>query len=198
MHKINRLFWGLLALAAVFLSGCGGSGADNPPEDVPETRNETPAETEPAPAETEPEAPEITFTGTDLEGNAVSSDIFSQSKLTVINVWATTCNPCLREMPGLGELAAAYDPEEVQIVGIIGDVLEGEDQTTAESLVEETGAAYPHLLLNESIYYALLTDVYATPTTFFLDKDGTVLNTVTGAKEKAVWEEIINGLLEAQ
>jgi len=116
----------------------------------------------------------------------------------MVNVWATYCNPCLSEMPGLGELAAEYDAEKFQIIGIVSDVLEGEDQELAESLIEETGADYTHLLLNESLYYALLTDVSAVPTTFFIDENGTVLDTVVGAMEKPAWEEMINGLLEEQ
>ena len=60
----------------------------------------------------------------------------------------------------------------------------------------ETGADYPHLLLNESLYTALLTKVTAVPTTFFLNQDGQVLDTVIGAMEQSAWEDKINELLE--
>ena len=133
-----------------------------------------------------------------MDWDTVVSDILPQSKLTMVNVWATYCGPCLNEMPGLGELAAEYKPEEFQIIGIVSDVLEGGDSALAESLIEQTGAGYTHLLLNESIYYALLTDVSAVPTTFFFDKDGTVIETVVGSMEKSKWEELINELLETQ
>lgn len=141
----------------------------------------------------------VTFEARDLEGNTVSSQLFSETKLTMVNVWATYCNPCLREMPGLGELAGEYAAEEFRIVGIISDVMEGEEQKTldyAADLVEQTGAAYPHLLLNKSLYDALLTDVTAVPTTFFIDENGMILDTVIGSMDKSAWEEIINGLLE--
>ncbi len=188
----KQLFLTALALTVILLSGCAGNGQTNQtegPASAPETVDE-------APPEAEPPAGQIRFEAVDMEGNAVTSDIFSQSKLTMVNVWATYCNPCLSEMPGLGELAAEYDAEEFQLIGIISDALEGEDQDLAEKLIEETGADYTHLLLNESLYYALLTDVSAVPTTFFIDENGTVLDTAVGAKEKTAWEEIINGLLE--
>ena len=143
----------------------------------------------------------LVFEGHDLEGNAVSSDILSSSKLTMITVWATYCNPCLSEMPGLGELAEAYDPEEFQIIGIISDVQEGADQhmlDLAADLVERTGAGYTHLLLNESLYFALLTDVTAVPTTFFIDQEGNILDTVVGSMKKEAWEERVHALLETQ
>ena len=182
MNKLCRLFLCLLALPALLLSGCAGGGADG--------------DAAGGGASAAPSAAGIVFEGTDLEGNAVSSDVFSRSRLTMVNVWATYCGPCLGEMPGLGELAAEYDPEEFQIIGIVSDALEGEDQTLAESLVRQTGADYPHLLLNESIYYALLTEVDAVPTTFFVDGHGAVLDTVVGAMEKEEWEARIDGLLE--
>lgn len=166
MSKQYKVFWGILALSTILLVGCGKGNDDK------------------------------LFEGTDMAGNAVSSDILSKSELTMINVWATYCGPCLREMPGLGELAAEYDAKQFQIIGVVSDVLEGEDQSFAESLIRQTGANYTHLLLSESIYYGLLTDVSAVPTTFFFDQNGTLLDTVVGAMEKSAWEEKINGLLE--
>lgn len=193
MNKPYKMISGLLVLSLILLRGCAGSSGEQPAET--ESRTETSAQEEPS-SEVESSASSITFEGTDLEGNAVTSDIFSRSKLTMVNVWATYCNPCLNEMPGLGELAAEYDGAEFQIIGIVSDVREGEDQTLAESLVRQTGADYPHLLLNESIYQALLTDVNAVPTTFFFDGEGTYLGGVVGSGEKSAWEEIIHGLLE--
>lgn len=191
MRTVYKALGGVLMLL-VLLSGCAKGRADQGTTSSADPERVTEAVSEP-----EQGADRVSFEGTDLEGNPLSSDVLSQSKLTMINVWATYCNPCLREMPSLGELAAEYDPEEFQIIGIVSDVLEGEDQSTAESLVQQTGANYPHLLLNESLYYGLLSDVTAVPTTFFLDEDGTILDTVVGAMEKSDWEEKINGLLES-
>lgn len=140
----------------------------------------------------------ITFEGTDLEGNTVSQDVFTHSKLTMVNVWATYCNPCLREMPGLGELAAEYDESEFQIIGVVSDVREGEDQALVERLVQETGADYPHLLANDSISQTILSGVSAVPTTFFFDGEGAYLGGVVGSAEKSDWEGLIHELLETQ
>ena len=117
----------------------------------------------------------------------------------MINVWATYCNPCLKEMPELGELVQEYDAADFQLIGIVSDVVEGQDEDAlayAAGLVEETGAAYPHLLLNESLYKGLLAEVSAVPTTFFLNEKGEVLDVVVGAMDKTHWKEKIDGLLE--
>lgn len=180
MKKLYLLICGVLVLSALLLGGCGKLS-----ELIPGQK-----------ASSKPSESQISFEGTDLEGNKVSAQIFSQSKLTMINVWATYCNPCLSEMPELGELAAEYQKEEFQLIGIVSDVMEGADQTLVESLVQQTGANYTHLLLNESLYNALLTDVSAVPTTFFFDENGAVLDTVVGAMDKSAWEEKIHELLE--
>lgn len=195
MKKIYQLCL-LSATAFLLLCSCGGSV--NPRGNESSSSQDGEASSS---AENKETAAGITFEGLDMEGNTVSSDIFSESKLTMVNVWATYCNPCLREMPGLGELAGEYDSAEFQIIGIISDVQEGADQKTldyASGLIQQTGADYTHLVLNESVYFALLTDVSAVPTTFFIDENGVILDTVIGSMEKSEWEEKINALLEKQ
>lgn len=141
----------------------------------------------------------LNFEASTIEGETLTSETFAGSKLTMINVWATYCNPCLSEMPDLGEIAAAYDTADFQIIGIISDVAEGaeeDDVTNAKDLITQTGANYPHLLLNESLYTNLVGAVDSVPTTFFVNQEGEILGYTIGAKSKADWEEIINGLLE--
>ena len=196
--KQTLKLWAVVPILSVFLlNGCANTDKKENPETTDNTLTQETETAETAKDNTLSDS--IVFEGTDMNGNAVSSEVFSDSKLTMVNVWATYCNPCLNEMPGLGELAGEYDPDNFQIIGIISDVMEGADAETmdnATALVEMTGADYTHLLLNESVYYALLTDVTAVPTTFFVNENGEVVDTVIGAMEKTAWEEKINALLE--
>ena len=196
MKKIKTVLMLLLAAASfsILLSGCAaGTGSD---AGSGETAASSPDDSS---VELEPFSPPVTFEAVAADGETVTSDIFADSRLTMVNVWATYCNPCLMEMPYLGELADEYSPEDFQIVGIISDVLEGDEDAlqTALSLIDETGAdTYTHLLLNESLYTAMLTDVTAVPTTFFVDSEGRILDTVLGSKDKDTWKEIIDAYLE--
>jgi len=133
MRKLQKICFLFLLLTAALLSGCAKS-IDKQSSSEPESSVSSAAEAAPV---------TIGFEATDLEGNAVSSDVFAQSKLTMLNVWATYCGPCLNEMPELDELATEYDGADFQLIGIISDVMEGEDQSQAKSLVQETGADYP-------------------------------------------------------
>ena len=149
--------------------------------------------------ETQEEEPYIvSFEANTIEGEALTSEIFSKARLTMINVWATYCNPCLSEMPDLGEIAAEYDSAEFQMIGVISDVAEdatGEDINNAKDLIQQTSANYPHLLLNESLYRNLVVGVSSVPTTFFVDQEGEMLGYAIGAQSKDTWVSIIEDLL---
>ena len=192
--KKSRYIYGVLCIVMVaLLWGCGTKNGEDDTTGLPRKQ-----ETEKA-QDTEEEAAGsgVVFEAQDMEGNGVSQDVFSKSRLTMVNVWATYCNPCLKEMPSLGELAGEYDGADFQLIGVVSDVMEGQEALgQAADLIEETGASYPHLLLNESLYFGLLADVTAVPTTFFIDQNGVVLDVVVGAMDKEAWKEKIDGLLE--
>ena len=140
----------------------------------------------------------VSFEANTIDGEEYSSDAFSQSRLTMINVWATYCNPCLSEMPDLGEIATEYDSAELQMIGVISDVAERaaeDDINNAKELIEQTGANYPHLLLSESLYMNLVGGINSVPTTFFVDQEGELLGYAMGAQSKEAWVSIIDNLL---
>ena len=143
------------------------------------------------------------FQTTDLAGNVITADVFADHKLTMINVWATYCSPCLKEMPELGELSREYQDKGVQIIGIPIDTLE-QDGTLSQSqvanaaaLASQTGADYLHILPSQDLINAGLGDIYAVPTTFFVDSSGQVTGeTYMGSKSKEDWEKIIDQTLQ--
>lgn len=141
------------------------------------------------------------FSATDLEGNTVDQSIFADYDLTMVNVWATFCSPCINEMPDLGELAQEYADKKVQIIGLVSDVLNtdgtiSEEQVqTARDIVEQTGANYLHLLPSEDLY-GVLGQISAVPTTFFVDNEGAqVGSAIVSAQSKDKWTQTIDEML---
>lgn len=200
---MKKSFYSLLLssiVLTILLSGCGKSAQDEKAQESIQTEAEEPSGAgEEGGTDLSEQSEGIVFEAQDLEGNTVTESTFAQSRLTMVNVWATYCNPCLSEMPGLGELAGEYDAEQFQIIGIISDVQEGTGEEAVEyatALVSQTGADYVHLLLNESLYRAMLGGVSAVPTTFFVDENGEVLDTIVGALDKSAWKEKIDAFLE--
>ena len=119
----------------------------------------------------------------------------------MVNVWATFCTPCLNEMPDLGELAAEYESRGVQFVGLVSDTvgadgaLDPEQVELAKEAVAETGASYRHLLPSEDLN-GLLSQIYAVPTTFFVDSRGRqVGSTYMRAMSREEWEAVLDGIL---
>ena len=89
----------------------------------------------------------------------------------------------------------------MQIIGLVSDVLDADGTVsdsqveTAKEIVAETGAAYPHLLPSDDLL-GILSQIYAVPTTFFVDSEGRqVGSAILSAQSKEAWAETINGLL---
>lgn len=64
----------------------------------------------------------FSFKSIDLDGTEISSDLYSNNKITMVNIWGTFCGPCIREMPDLAKLSQEYKSKGVEIIGIPIDI----------------------------------------------------------------------------
>lgn len=184
----------LLLSLPLALYGCG----------TPTQEAQTPAPSiEPAQPSAEAYTPFGDFETMDLNGAAYTQALFGEATLTMINIWGTYCDPCIREMPYLGELASEYADKGLQIIGIVTDVLDSRGNIydanveLAKDIVKETGAAYVHLLPSTDLMRIKLNKVSAIPETVFVDQNGFLVGkSHKGALEKADWEEILDAYLE--
>ena len=138
------------------------------------------------------------FTATDIDGNPVDQTLFADYKLTMINVWATYCSPCINEMPDLGRLHADMAAEGVQIVGLVSDALDSSGNISqsqvdlARDIIEATGANYPHMLPSQDLISTVLWQVTAVPTTIFVDHTGELVGyAYAGSRSYDQWTAII-------
>jgi thiol-disulfide isomerase/thioredoxin len=127
----------------------------------------------------------------DLGGKKVSLADY-KGKAVLLNFWATWCAPCKIETPWLVELRNQYAPQGFEILGVSteGDGV-GKDDMAAwnknkamiEKSVQQLKMPYPVLIDGDSIsnQYGGLDQL---PTSFFLDKDGTVVATQLGLTSK--------------
>lgn len=121
------------------------------------------------------------FIAQDLDGNEVSSSIFSQADITVVNVWGTFCGPCKEEMPELQAWSQEL-PDNVQIIGILCDVPDSNAKEYADALdiIAKSGVTYPNLLYGGDLE-EFITSLHVMPTTFFVDSEGKIIDSITGA-----------------
>lgn len=139
------------------------------------------------------------FSTVDLDGNTVTNEIFKGHKITLVNVWATFCGPCIKEMPELEEISHERDSADVLIIGICGDLLDPSGNINDSLLAKardiadnSTGVTYTCLAPSAELKVGILSDVFSYPTTFIVDEDGSVLDKTVGARDKAGWLELID------
>lgn len=137
------------------------------------------------------------FSTTDMDGNKVTNDTFADYDLTVVNFWATYCNPCIDELPELTEWKKEL-PDNVNLIGILVDVDEkGSDQyKLAEKIIKETGADYQHLIATEE-FDDMISNLVGVPTTFFVDSTGKIIGEPFAGADvdayKQTVEDYLNG-----
>jgi len=170
-----------------------------------ETETETKAEIKTQQSESAKTAEKSfgTVDGTDFNGNEITEDIFTGYDLTLVNVWATFCNPCLKEMPDLNEIYEEYGEagKSFQMIGVCMDVmtLSGIDESIfnqAKEIEKTLNLSYLNIVPGEALRSGTLAGVSAVPTTFFVDGSGNIVDTVIGSRSKEAWIEIIDGLLD--
>ena len=139
----------------------------------------------------------------DIYGQAVDEGLLRGHRLTMVNVWATYCGPCINEMSDLGRLAKDVAGKGVQIIGLLSDATDAgyspvpEKVEQAKKIVEETKADYPHLLPSDDLCRKVIWQLSAVPTTFFVDETGMPVGSAyVGARSYDAWADVIDQVLE--
>jgi thiol-disulfide isomerase/thioredoxin len=105
----------------------------------------------------------------DANGKPLSLAAF-RGKVVVLNLWATWCPPCRKEMPTLARLQAAYAGKRVAVVAVSLDTAAETD--TAKAFL----AQYRPLAFYQDAKYNFVTDLKPTPagfpTTILFDRSG--------------------------
>ena len=123
-------------------------------------------------------SPAPDFTLTALDGKSVKlSDL--RGKAVVLNFWATWCGPCKIEIPWLADLQQQYQSQGVEIVGVAMDDDAEKNRDSIAKFAQEMKVNYPVLLGNEQVADAY-GGVDALPTTFYIGRDGKIVNRIFG------------------
>ncbi|MEL6962319.1 MAG: TlpA disulfide reductase family protein [Pseudomonadota bacterium] len=133
--------------------------------------------------------PEISFL--DAEGNERSLADF-QGRVVVLNLWATWCAPCRKEMPSLDRLEAALGSDDFEVVALAVD--RGQ-RGKIESFYQEVGIENLAIYHDKTAKAGRSLRAPGLPTTLIIDRNGQEVGRVLGDAE---WDgEDVVSLLSA-
>ena len=200
MKKTLALIFAILMIVTCF-AACGGTQQDDTSTTTPVAENiKVPEES----LDGVEHGSFSKFTAVDLEGNKVTEDIFKGKKVTMINIWATFCRPCINEMPDLNTLHQEYADKGFQVVGLLCDVSylnDGYEPSLYQSaldIVEMTGVTYTNLLPSKSLDMIKLSEVYSVPETIFVDENGNIIGeSYVGSRNLENWKTIVDSVFDS-
>ena len=147
--------------------------------------------------------PATDFTLYDLNGEAVSLSDFV-GKTVLMNIWATWCPPCKKELPDLVKIMEEFGGEDFTILGLAVESTRGSDFAGLKKFAQEKKINYPILTgktwqesgakgYDKEVNIAIgpFRPGSSIPTTFIIDKEGNVRKKIVGMRDYKTFKEFI-------
>lgn len=170
-------FWILIVCLAAFV-GCNYSASSMKPK-----------ETKIKAGEVGSRLPD--FSATDLQGQEISTADL-RGKVVLIDIWATWCGPCKKEMPGYEKLAEKYGSRGFAVVGFKANMMA--DTEDPLKFARKIGVHYPLVIATDDLLNKF-GGLEGLPTTFLYDRSGILRKKVIGFEYTNVFESELKALL---
>ena len=115
----------------------------------------------------------------------------SKGKVVILDLWATWCPPCRKEIPGFINLYKKYKDKGLEIIGVAFDE---NGQEVVPPFMKTMGINYQVYLDGGDI--ARKYDLQAYPTTLVYGKDGKVASKHVGFVSEKEFEDELSNLLK--
>lgn len=130
------------------------------------------------------------FTLKEVNGKSLTlSDL--RGKVVVLNIWATWCPPCRKEIPDFIDLQKELGSKGLQIIGVSVDQ---QGMAVVKPFVKEHGMNYPVMVDNGIIEHEYGPIKYV-PTTFVIDREGYIQGYAPGMLTKEILKPILIKML---
>ncbi len=124
-----------------------------------------------------------------IDGHTVKLSDY-RGQVVLLNTWATWCPPCRAEMPDLEAYYRQHQGDGFVVLAV--NSREGSD--TVAAFLEEHDFTFP-VLLDPGGVVAKNYGIRSLPTSFFIDRDGTVRGVWSGQLSPARLKELVDPLL---
>jgi peroxiredoxin len=132
------------------------------------------------------------FTLSSLDGRKVKLSDF-RGKAVLLNFWATWCPPCKVEMPWFEDLQKQYGKDGLVVLGV---AMDDSEPATIAKFASELGVNYQVLLGTDQVSddYG---DVQYLPTTFYINREGAIVDKMTGLLGRKDIEDAVHKALNS-
>lgn len=137
------------------------------------------------------------FTTTDINDKTYTNELFSEYDLTLVNIFATWCSPCINEMPEFEKFKQEMNAKGINVVAVVHDAVTPTGETdsrvidTALQLQKMANLTFPLLIPDETYMNGRLKGIEAYPESFFVDKNGNIVSEpYVGARSFEEWKEV--------
>ncbi|WP_185970989.1 TlpA family protein disulfide reductase [Alkalicoccobacillus porphyridii] len=115
------------------------------------------------------------------------------NQVTIMNIWATWCEPCVRELPDLLELDNDYRDSGLAVITVNAQKYERVVEHT-EEFIQEQNLTLPVFLDSEAELFQLY-QIRGMPTTLVIDHEGIIVERIEGEVNYEMLEAIVIPLL---
>ncbi len=136
-------------------------------------------------------APSVTFRM--IDGQKVSTDAL-RGKVVLVNFWATSCSTCVQEMP---EMVQTYNKYHEQGLEFVAVAMSYDPPNYVLNYAQTRELPFKVALDSDGSAAQSFGDVKLTPTTFLIDKDGSIIKRYVGIPEFASFHQLIEKALAA-
>lgn len=193
--KKKILILGMALMVAAGISACNVSSKTSSSEATTTESKQADAKAEDSKqAESDKEDKKFPeFTAKTVSGEDISSDLFKDSKLTVVNVWGSWCGPCVQEIPELQKLYESMKDKDVNVIGLAQDA--GTDLDAVKEIIDKNKVTYQNIV-PEGATEDFVMSIMAFPTTFFVDSDRNIVGVIQGNRNLEAFTAAVEGVLE--
>lgn len=193
--KKKILILGMALMLAAGISACNTSSKTSSSEATTTESKQADAKAEDSKqAESDKEDKKFPeFAAKTVSGEDISSDLFKDSKLTVVNVWGSWCGPCVQEIPELQKLYESMKDKDVNVIGLAQDA--GTDLDAVKEIIDKNKVTYQNIV-PEGATEDFVMSIMAFPTTFFVDSDRNIVGVIQGNRNLEAFTAAVEGVLE--
>lgn len=135
------------------------------------------------------------FTLETLEGESISLSEL-QGQAVLVNLWASWCLPCQKEMPAMERMYQEYAGQGFTILAV--NVTNQDSLAKAQDFVSKHALTFP-IVLDRDGRVSEMYNLMALPSSFFVDRDGVIQEVVIGGPmAEALLRTRIENILEVE